>query len=377
VTDQKRQAVSRIIHLAPDLRLGGTQNMLLSRVRGCSGYEHHVWVAGRPVRRDAPEISERLSAAGAKLRISGAGPVASWGWFLGGLARARLMRPAIVHSCTYQTHIVAPHIASAGGAALIVSKEGTDDWMTEKQARRELSIANEAAAVVAVSKAAAESLRRAGRVLSPIHIVPCGIPPGPPSWSVLPEEDESTTVLYVGRLDPAKGLADLVEATWRLIDSGRNLRLQIQGDGPAEGALREACARPPLSGRARVITAADLARTPAEEKRARGPVLFVLPSRHEGFGVVLLEAMRLGLPIIATRVGGIPEVVEEGIQAILVPPRDTGGLMEAIARLLDDEALRTRLGAAGPARAGEFTERTMCEAWSRIYADVAGVEQPS
>ena len=53
----------------------------------------------------------------------------------------------------------------SGMAALIVSKEGTDDWMTEKQARRELSIANEAAAVVAVSKAAAESLRRAGRVL--------------------------------------------------------------------------------------------------------------------------------------------------------------------------------------------------------------------
>jgi glycosyltransferase involved in cell wall biosynthesis len=287
------------------------------------------------------------------------------------------MHPAIVHSCTYHTHIVAPHLASAGGATLIVSKEGTDDWMTEKQAQREVSIANGAAAVVAVSTAAAESLRRAGRILSPIHIVPCGIPPGPPSWSDLPEDGGAATILYVGRLDPAKGLAELVEAVWRLIESGRDLRLQIQGDGPAERSLRDACARPPLSGRARVITAADLARTPAVGQRSRGPVLFVLPSRHEGFGVVLLEAMRLGLPIIATKVGGIPEVVAEDEQALLIPPRDTGAMMQAITRLIDDDPLRLRLASAGPRRADMFTERSMCDAWSRIYADAAGTGYPT
>jgi glycosyltransferase involved in cell wall biosynthesis len=372
-----KQSVPRIIHLAGDLRLSGTSNMLLARVRGCSGYEHHVWAAARPRLRGAPEITRELRDAGAHLRIGGQGHAASWAWFLGGLARARRMRPLVVHSCAFQTHIVSPYIAGAAGAALVLSKESTDDWMTAKQARRELGIANQAAAVVAVSQAAAQSFRKAGRVLAPVYVIPCGIPPGRSRWSALPEDDCAATILYVGRLDPAKGLADLVEAVWRLIDAGRDLRLQIQGDGPAEGALRAACGRPPLAGRARVITAADLARMPRSEESARGTVLFVLPSRCEGFGVVLLEAMRLGLPIIATRVGGIPEVVEDEVQGLLIPPSDPRSLFDAIARLLDDDALRKRLGEAGPARAAMFTEESMCERWNRIYAEVSGSAEMS
>lgn len=352
--------------------------MALSRVRGCPEFEHHVWAAGRPPQKQIPEISPRFLAAGAHLRVAGTGAASSWGWFLAGLARARLLRPAIVHSCVYRTHIVAPHFASAAGAALILSKEGTDDWMTPKQARREVSVANEATAVIAVSKAAAESFGRGGRLLAPVSVVACGIPPGRPDWSPLPEENGVPTILYVGRLDPAKGLADLVEAVWRLIDSGRDLRLQIQGDGPAETALRAAFARPPLVGRARVITEADLTRMdpPAAVlpgvDQAGGPVLFVLPSRHEGFGVVLLEAMQLGLPVIATNVGGIPEVVEDGKQGLLVPPRDPAALMQAIERCLDDRALRERLAGAGPARAARFTQQAMWDAWRRIYAEASG-----
>jgi glycosyltransferase involved in cell wall biosynthesis len=349
--------------------------MLLARVRGCPGYEHHVWAAGRLTHPDLPDISERLSAAGAWLRVGGNGRAAAWGWFLGSLARSRRLRPAIVHSCSAQTHLVAPHIASAGGSALVLSKESTDDWMTEKRARRELAIANRAAALAAVSRAAAAALARAGRVLPPIHLVPCGIPPGPPAWSVLPEEDASPTIVYVGRLDPAKGLADLVEAAWRLIESGREIRLQIQGNGAAEGALRAAFQRAPLAGRARLITAADLSSTPPRDPGRHQPAIFVLPSRCEGFGVALLEAMRLGLPIVASNVGGIPEVVEDGVQGLLVPPRDAGALVEAIGRLLDDEGLRERLGRAGPARAAIFTEQSMCEAWSKIYGDLAGTKE--
>lgn len=346
--------------------------MALSRVRWLSEFEHHVWAAGRPTREGTPEITEHLIAAGAHLRVAGNGRLASWSWFLAGLARARTSRPAIVHSCVYQTHIVAPHLANIAGAALILSKEGTDDWMTLAQARREVSIANEAAAVIAVSQAAARSLGRGGRILAPLSIIPCGIPPGPPSWSALPEEGGAPTILYVGRLDPAKGLADLIEAVWRLIESGRDLRLQIQGDGPAEGPLRDACARKPLAGRARVITATDLDRAPRVEPRGGGPVIFVLPSRHEGFGVVLLEAMRLGLPIVATNVGGIPEVVEDGRQGILIPPRDPAALARAIERCLDDDELRARLAAAGPARAAMFSERSMCERWNRVYSEAPG-----
>ena len=80
------------------------------------------------------------------------------------------------------------------------------------------------------------------------------------------------------------------------------------------------------------LFAADLARMPQQPARGRGPVLFVLPSRDEGFGIVLLEAMRLGLPIIATNVGGIPEVVEDGVTGVVLK---SGSAEEAADSIVD------------------------------------------
>ena len=91
----------------------------------------------------------------------------------------------------------------------------------------------------------------------------------------------------------------------------------------------------------------------------KGVDIFVMSSETEGLGTSILDAMACGKPVVGTRAGGIPEVVEDGVTGLLVEPRDPKSLAQAITTLLQDEALRTRMGAAGLARVRErFTRRS-------------------
>lgn len=358
----------RIIHLVTDLRLGGTQRMILARVRGIPGYEHHVWAPARVTSGRASDIVEELEDLGAKVMFGRGGAFGAATWFARARMRISRVAPAIVESTLYHTHLVAPHLASAAGARLVLTKESTDDWMSAAQARREAAIASRADAVVAVSRAAAEALVRAGASEARVRVIPNGIPSGPPSWRPLQEADGVPLILFVGRLDPAKGLPDLLAAVRMLREQGEVVRLQVQGDGREEEMIREAIARPPLAGYARLVHRDEV--DAAAPRSDRSPCVFVLPSRYEGFGVVLLEAMRLGLPIVATRAGGIPEVVRDGVDGLLVPPGDARALAEAIARVLSEPDLRERLASSGRTRADGFTEESMCAAWGTLYAEL-------
>ncbi len=100
--------------------------------------------------------------------------------------------------------------------------------------------------------------------------------------------------------------------------------------------------------------------------------VLVMPSRQEGLGVAALEAMAAGLPVIASRVGGLPEAVVDGATGLLVPPADVPALAAAIARLAADRALARRLGAAGRARVRErFTMAGMAAATLAVYRRLA------
>jgi glycosyltransferase involved in cell wall biosynthesis len=99
--------------------------------------------------------------------------------------------------------------------------------------------------------------------------------------------------------------------------------------------------------------------------------VFVLSSVTEGLGTSLLDAMACGKPIVATSAGGIPEVVEDGVTGLLVPPRDHHALAQAIVRLLKDAGMRERLGAAGRARACEhYSAERMVQETLRVYRTV-------
>ncbi len=356
----------RIVHLVTDLRLGGAQRMILARVRGLGMFEHHVWAPARVTAGQGTHLAEELRAAGARLLVGAGGKIGAGGWLLAASAESLRIRPALVHSTLFHTHLVAPFLARMGGSALVVSKEGTDAWMSRAQAREEARIASRAEAVAAVSQAAADAIVALPGKPIAVRVIPNGIAEGPPDWHPCSAPGTEAIVLFVGRLDPWKGIDELIAAAGLLYHSGRAVRLQFQGEGPAGRAIRSA-ATGPMQCMIQILEPTEARAMPAASRERR--VVFVLPSRDEGFGIALLEAMRLGLPVVATRAGGIPELVRDRQDGLLVPPRDPSAIAEAIAQLLDDSELRGRLAESARARSASFTQERMCAAYEALYLD--------
>lgn len=160
------------------------------------------------------------------------------------------------------------------------------------------------------------------------------------------------TVLFVGRLVQRKGVDDLLRAFASLPASPRS-QLVVVGDGPDRARLEAMAHSLGLDGR--VEFRGTLRGRPLSEAYASADVLG-MPSRAtrddvEGFGTVFIEAALFGTPSVGTRSGGIPEAIEDGTTGLLVPEGDAKGLSEALRLLLEDDALRSRLGEAARARA--------------------------
>ena len=189
-------------------------------------------------------------------------------------------------------------------------------------------------------------------------VLPNGIPDEPP-----PERDAGgdagggsrpVRILYLSHLMTAKGVLDFVGMLARLRGRGVAFEADIAG---SDGDVTRGDLERRLDG----IGLSDRVRVPGqvvgEAKRAlfAAADLLVFPSRfEESFGLVAVEAMRAGIPVVASSVGGLPEIVGDGVTGRLVPPGDVDGLADAVAALAADAALRRRMGAAGRAR---FLER--------------------
>ena len=172
-------------------------------------------------------------------------------------------------------------------------------------------------------------------------------------------------LLAVGRLSSEKGHAELIVAFKQLSRTSRHedLRLVIVGEG-IEAQRLKALAKP--LGR-RVIFPGQ---RPSAWPYFGLAHIFVLPSRSEGSPLVLLEAMQARLPIVATNVGAVPETVQNGISALLVPPRDPPALTAALTRLLSDVPLRARLGEQAFQAVQRFTVDDYATALLSIYQEV-------
>jgi colanic acid/amylovoran biosynthesis glycosyltransferase len=157
-------------------------------------------------------------------------------------------------------------------------------------------------------------------------------------------------ILCVGRLVPSKGQHVLLAAVSRLLKTTPNLRLRLIGDGPEREELARAIAEANLSRN--VILEGSVNQDRIREYYRQADI-FVLASFAEGIPVVLMEAMAVEIPCISTFVAGIPELIRSEIDGILVSPSDERELADAIKRLVDDPALRHRLGIAGRRRVME------------------------
>jgi glycosyltransferase involved in cell wall biosynthesis len=172
----------------------------------------------------------------------------------------------------------------------------------------------------------------------------------------------------VGALVAHKGHRHLVDATAQIVREVPDARVVVLGEGELRGALERQIAdlgleKHVILGGFRVDVLSLL----------KGMDLFVMPSITEGLGTSLLDAMACAKPIVASRVGGIPEVVADGVTGLLVPPKDPDLLAEAIVRLLQDRALVESLGAAGFERVRHrFTVERMVEETLAVYERLAG-----
>ena len=150
--------------------------------------------------------------------------------------------------------------------------------------------------------------------------------------------DAARVVGTIGRLVPQKAIHVLLDATPALLHADPATRVLVVGDGPLRGAL-EAQAR-----RLGIAHAVEFAGYQEDVVSAYAAMdVFVLPSRDEGFGLVFLEAMAVGVPVIGTRVIGSEDAVEDGTTGLLVPYADAPALAQAVRRLFDDAELRCRL----------------------------------
>ncbi len=210
-----------------------------------------------------------------------------------------------------------------------------------------------------------------------LHVVYNGVDPAPfaggegraairEEWGVPPD-----VVLAgcVGRLSADKGGQDvLLEAVARLRATHPALRLVYVGEGPLRAGLEaQAAARGLDSAVLFVGQRRDVPRL------LRALDVFILPSLREAFPIAVLEAMAAARPVIATDVGGVPEVVQAGETGLLVPPNDVAALTEALGRLVTDPGLAARLGRAGQARVhAEFTIDRMVDRVEALYTALAG-----
>ena len=170
-------------------------------------------------------------------------------------------------------------------------------------------------------------------------------------------------MLVLGVLERRKGHAVLLEAARRLGSTASPVRYVFCGDGSAREALTTAAQ--PLGDRVRF---AGFQRDVAPCLAAADIV--ALPSLHEGLGVAALEAMAAARPVVASRVGGLAEVVVPRETGLLVPPEDPAALAEALATLIADPATRARLGEAGRARVlAHYSAARMAEGTLACYSE--------
>jgi glycosyltransferase involved in cell wall biosynthesis len=280
----------------------------------------------------------------------------------------RDFRADVVHSHEFTMAIYGAAAAPRAGARHVITMHGGLYYASAWRRRVALRwAAQRSDALVGVSVATAAALERtlgAGRRRA--VVVPNGIPQRSGvrdrvrrELSIPPDE---LLIVAVGNLYPVKGHAVLLDALAMLGDRP-GWHLAIAGRGEEEGRLRAQSAAAGIASRVHLLGFRD----DIPDILAAGDI-FAMPSLSEGLPLALVEAMSFGLPVVVTRVGGVPEVVTNEVEALLVPPSDAGALARALSTLLDDAQLRRRLGDAGRTRAQrDYAIAAMADRYERLY----------
>jgi glycosyltransferase involved in cell wall biosynthesis len=348
----------RVAHVAPGLDVGGLEKLLVEIAR-------HI---------DRRQFSLHFVSLGSRGTL--ADDIEALGWPVSALELPQGVRPRIVWKLAHfirsrkidilHTHDDRPLIYGAPAARLAgVPCIHTKHYgVLPTNTRRRTFLTNLAARFVSdfvcVSGHSAESSQRGGVPAAKIRTIWNGIDLGRFPFSG-PRADGP--IITVARLSEEKGLNTLVQAAALVVKQKPETRFEIAGQGPLFASLQKLIADLQLGDHVNLL--GEVRDVPALLERAR---LFVLPSRTEGISLTLLEAMSKGLPVVATRVGGNPEVVEADITGLLVPSQNPDDLASAILELLDDPTRARDMGEAGRRRALEqFDIRRMALQYEMLY----------
>jgi glycosyltransferase involved in cell wall biosynthesis len=356
------------LHVHKLTGVGGSERHLLTllpalRERGVDARFVGLDVPGS----DAPRFYAALDEAGVPYRHVRCGADVSPRMLRGLLAAVRADRPELLH-----THLVHADVYGtlAGGLArvpLVSTRHNDDRYLLGPFRYVDRLFARRARRLVAISEAVRSFLERAGhdpRKLLTIHYGLDRLPDAPSEMA--PREagvpDGAPLVLAIGRLTAQKDHPTLLRAFAHVRRDHPDAVLAILGIGPLEQET---------TGLAADLGLADAVLFPGRleirDWLARADV-FVHTSRWEGFGLVLLEAMLAGLPVVATRVSAVPEVVADGETGLLAEPGDDAAVAAALSALLADPSRARALGAAGLERARTvFSVERMAERTIAVY----------
>ncbi len=290
------------------------------------------------------------------------------------------LRPEVVHNHMYRAELVGTRAAIALGEIgrlrpYVVSTVHSSRVRSEEDRQQLRILTPRMDRLIAVSRSIVEKLEQEGRDTAPIELIHNGVDlerydhQGP--CCTLREEyglpAEGPIVGVVARLEPEKGHPTLLEAWPAVLAAVPDATLLVVGEGGRRDALEELTAA--LGIAHRVVFTGRRDDVPAVTAALD---IAVLPSYREALGLTVLEAMALSRPVVASDVGGIPEMIEDGRTGLLVPPRDPAALAAAIIRLLRDHPLADTLARNGHDMVHErFCIELMVRAVEAIYDEGA------
>ena len=379
---------STILHLRQTESIWGPDRHIIQLARALpqAGYAVDVAVLDPSWGEARGSLNPLVQAAVATQARSEALP-ASWPNLAGLVARllrwidSRSIR--LIHSHEFKTQVIGDWLSRWSGVPHVTSDHGELTSLA-RWYHVGLCGARRCTRVVAGSADRVGALRQRGFPATQISHCPYGIDPEEVEGSSTAEravvraqlgaDENHFVVLCPARMDPQKGQDVLVAALGRIVVRQERVRLWLTGSsGTAwEASLRNQAA---ASGLDRHV--AFLGHYPAIADLLQASDLVVLPSRQENFPYALLEAFALSRPVVATRVGGVPELVQDRVNGWLVPPASPGSLAEAIsAVILDPQAAAKRAAAGRTTIDQSFTARAMTETMAAIYRGILGEEAP-
>jgi glycosyltransferase involved in cell wall biosynthesis len=272
--------------------------------------------------------------------------------------RRATRRADLVH-----THLVHADAYGALGARTLVSTKHNDDPFRAGPFRFvEHALARRASRIIAITAALARfQVERVGLPAGKVEVIHYGLDDLPAAWGANgpdPVPEDAQVLLAVCRLEPQKGIDVALRALPEVVARHPRAELVVLGDGPQRAELE-------TLARSLGVPAYFPGRVPDVSAWLRRAALLVHPVRWEGFGLALLEAMLASVPVVATRVSSIPEVVVDGETGVLVPPDDPAALAQAVTEVLADPR---DYGAMGRARAQkEFSVAHMADRTLEVY----------